>query len=71
VLEASEGSGTRESPASLVPAHHVRFWRGGLPANGSKARDLPDSGAPPIYYDGTDKLIRACRISPLMLDLHV
>src|SRR5882762_1257047 len=61
VLEAADGSGTREIARELdTTPTTVSLWRGRFARQRLDGlEDLPRSGAPPIYGEGTDKRIRA------------
>ncbi len=66
VLEAAEGSSTREIARELdtTPAT-VSLWRGRYAREGLDGlADLPRSGAPSIYGEATDQRIRAALDEP-------
>ena len=61
VLEAADGSGTREIARELdTTPTTVSLWRGRFARERLDGlEDLPRSGTPPIYSEATDKRIRA------------
>src|SRR6478609_6830767 len=61
VLEAADGSGTREIARELdTTPTTVSLWRGRFARERPDGlEDLPRSGTPPIYSEATDKRIRA------------
>src|SRR5712675_3351791 len=61
VLEAADGSGTREIARELdTTPTTVSLWRGRFARERLDGlEDLPRSGTPPIYGEATDKRIRA------------
>jgi transposase len=66
VLEAAEGTPTREIARELdTTPTTVSLWRGRFAREGLDGlEDLPRSGAPPIYGEGTDQRIRAVLDQP-------
>src|SRR5215469_6707581 len=66
VLEAAEGTGTREIARELeTTPTTVSLWRGRFARQRLDGlEDLPRSGAPPIYNAETDKRIRAVLDQP-------
>ena len=66
VLEAAEGTSTREIARELdtMPTT-VSLWRGRFARQGLDGlEDLPRSGTPPIYGEGTDSRIRSVLDQP-------
>ena len=61
MLEAADGSGTREIARELdTTPTTVSLWRGRFARERLDGlEDLPRSGTPPIYSEATDKRIRA------------
>jgi transposase len=61
VLEAADGSGTREIARELdTTPTTVSLWRGRFARDRLEGlKDLPRSGTPPIYSKATDRRIRA------------
>ena len=61
VLEAAEGTSTREIALELdATPTTVGLWRGRFARQGLDGlEDLPRSGTPPIYGEGTDNRIRS------------
>jgi len=61
VLEAADGSGTREIARELdTTPTTVSLWRGRFARERlGGLEDLPRSGTPPIYSEATDRRIRA------------
>jgi transposase len=66
VLEAAEATPTREIARELdTTPTTVSLWRGRFAREGLDGlEDLPRSGAPPIYGEGTDKRIRSVLDQP-------
>jgi transposase len=66
VLEAAEGTGTREIARELdTTPTTVSLWRGRFARQRLDGlEDLPRSGAPPIYGEATDQRIRAILDQP-------
>jgi transposase len=66
VLEAAEGTPTREIARELdTTPTTVSLWRGRFARQGLDGlEDLPRSGTPPIYGEGTDKRIRSVLDQP-------
>jgi transposase len=66
VLEAAEGTSTREIARELeTTPTTVSLWRGRFARDGLDGlKDLPRSGAPPIYGEATDQRIRAVLDGP-------
>jgi len=66
VLEAAEGTSTREIARELdTTPTTVSLWRGRFARQGLDGlEDLPRSGTPPIYGEGTDNRIRSVLDQP-------